>query len=527
MSDREGVGAQGSPDGGTDRVHAARGVAWGGLESAAGAVTGLVVTPLIIRSFGLEGLGLWAASWSLAHSAGLFDLGIGASYARFTASAITRRDARDLNGAVAAGIGFHLVIAALLALLALSVGPFVIIRLAPTEAMRSDAAWILSSAFAVVLLRLVLSAYRGVLAGAQRIDLLGRIGASVSILEGLGSVTILLGGGSLMHLAWNSLAAAVLTSGLEAWRAHTVCPDLRVRPFCADRHQWRAMIDFGLKLQAVRAAELLAQHAPRLILAAGPGLMIAGLYDLAARVARILMALGRIPLPVVLPLATRLQALGDRRRLAILFEGATRYVALLILPCAAVLLLDAPAFLIAWTGDAATAAAATTARLLIVAAVVTLLASPSRLVLRGLGYPGLEAVAAVGSTVVHLMLSLLLAPSFGAEGVAFGALAGALTAACVLAIGGRRVRPDLMTAPFCASLAGTLVAGFAGFAGAWVIRLSIAAPGLAQVLDRPAALLRLLAESAGALTLFVIVALALGRLRRDDVALLRAVRGTV
>ena len=77
MSDREGVGAQGSPDGGTDRVHAARGVAWGGLESAAGAVTGLVVTPLIIRSFGLEGLGLWAAPGGLAHAAGGVFLGKG------------------------------------------------------------------------------------------------------------------------------------------------------------------------------------------------------------------------------------------------------------------------------------------------------------------------------------------------------------------------------------------------------------------------------------------------------------------
>ncbi len=94
MNDRGGVGSQGSPVGGVDRVHAARGVAWGGVESAAGALTGLVVTPLIVRAFGLEGLGLWAASWSLAHSAGLFDLGIGASYARFTASAIARHDVR-------------------------------------------------------------------------------------------------------------------------------------------------------------------------------------------------------------------------------------------------------------------------------------------------------------------------------------------------------------------------------------------------------------------------------------------------
>src|SRR5436190_20892181 len=93
-----------------DRRNAVRGVAWGGMESTAGAAVGFLLTPLVISTFGIEGLGLWGAAWSVAHAAGVFDLGIGSTYARFTAKAIAREDAAELNGTIAAGLGFHLVV---------------------------------------------------------------------------------------------------------------------------------------------------------------------------------------------------------------------------------------------------------------------------------------------------------------------------------------------------------------------------------------------------------------------------------
>ncbi len=512
---------------GSDGARAVRGVAWGGVESAAGAITGLVVTPLIVRAFGIEGLGLWAACWSLAHSAGLLDLGIGASYARFTARAIARGDAAELNGTVAAGVGLHLLLAAAIGALGAAAGPLVVSAFAPSDALRGEAALLLGGALAVVVLRLILSAYRGVLAGAQRIDILGRIGALVTLVEGAGAVTIVLAHGPLRLLALNALAAAALASALEGLAAHRVCPELRVRPWRARNEQWRPLFGFALKLQAARTAEVLAHHGPRVVLAAGPGLAAAGVYDLAARVARAMQAVGTLPLPVVQPLATRLQALGEDRRLALLLQRATRYVGLLTIPCAAVLILDAPGFLFAWTGDAAAATAAAAAtRLLVASAAITLLASPARLVLRGLGHAGLEASAAGAGAALHLTLAVVLAASLGAEGVALGALLGAVLAASWLGLGGSRLRRDLLAFPFLASLGGALAAGLLAFAGGWLVRSLVVPSALPAIAGRGAALVHLAAESAGAGLFFFVAALVSGGLRRDDLALLRAARGT-
>src|SRR5262249_54574176 len=157
--------------------------------------------------------------------------------------------------------------------------------------------------------------YRGVVAGAQRTDLLARIGTTASILEGAGGSAALLLGAGLRGMAINSLVVALLTSAAEAIAAHRLCSALRVRPFLLPRRRGLSILAFGSRVQVTRAFEILGTHAPRLLLAAGPGLAAAGAYDLAARLAGIVGLAATLPLRVVLPLAGHLDARGDRRRL--------------------------------------------------------------------------------------------------------------------------------------------------------------------------------------------------------------------
>jgi O-antigen/teichoic acid export membrane protein len=503
-----------------ERRSAARGVAWGGVESGVTALVGFLLTPLVVRAFGIEGLGLWASAWSLAHAAGILDLGVGASYARFTAAAIATGDTRRLNGTLAAGVGFHLALSGLLGGAALLGLPRAVAWLGPREALRAQAPAILGCALATILLRLTLSAYRGVVAGAQRIDILGRIGAGASLLEGCGAAALILSGCGLRAMALNSLLAAGLASGAEALAAHRLCPGLRVRPFRATGDEWREILAFGLRLQATRAAEILAAHAPRLALAAGPGLATAGAYDLGARVASGIQALGSLPLPVIQPLASRLESRGDAPRLGELLERGTRYVALLALPCAALVLLDAPALLVAWTGRAAPPGAAASARLLALSCALALVASPLRLVLRGLGRPGLEAVASSTGALAQIVLAIGLALPFGAPGVAAAALAGATLAAIVLVWGARGSTALLRSASPRRALSGPLLGAASGLlsgaaARAWL--LSATAP-----LDgRSTALLRLAPEIGALMGAGLLVTLLCRGITRDDLALAR------
>ncbi len=507
-----------------DLRNAVRGVAWGGMESTASAVVGFLLAPLVVSAFGIEGLGLWAAAWSVAHAAGVFDLGIGATYARFTASAIAREDARALNGTIAAGIGFHLVVTALLAGAAVVAGPWIGAAISKDGPFKGVASAVFGCSMATVLLRLVLSAFRGVVAGAQRIDVLGRIGTVVAVLEGLAAAAIILSGGGLRGMALNSLCAALLASVLEGRAAYRLCPQLRVRPFRARPSDWRQVLSFGLKVQLTRAAEILAKHVPRLALAAGPGLAVAGAYDLGVRVAAALNVTGALPLPIVAPLASRLEARSETHRLLSLLQGSTRYVALLVMPCAAVIMVDAPGLLLAWTGQPAPPGAGTTARLLAVATMLALLASPLRLVLRGIGRAGLEAASATSASTLHLILATALAVRFKAPGVAWGALAASILAVAILGAGARRVASGLFSKAVRRSAAGPILAGLAGLAAGWTFNLIVELPSGGQA-TRLAALMHLLGEGAVVLSVFALVAAAVGGIRREDFTLVRVTVG--
>jgi O-antigen/teichoic acid export membrane protein len=509
-------------DGAGERRAAVRGVAWGGVETAVTAAVGFVLTPLVLRVAGLSGLGLWAAAWSLAHTTGIFDLGVGASYARFTSRALALHDLRALNGVVGAGVGFHLSFSLLVGLLACAAAPRTLAYLAGRGADPAEAPVVLGCTVAVVLLRMTLSAYRGVVAGAQRIDLLARIGSVMAVVEGCGAVLCLLTGLGLRGMAWNALAAAALASLAEGVAAHRLCPGLRLRPYRASRSDWREILGFGVKLQATRASEILAGHAPRLVLALGPGLFAAGIYDLGARIAGALNITGRLPLPVLQPLASRLEASGAQQRLLRLLRDSTRYVALLVIPAAALIVLDADGLLELWTGRAVPPGAGAVARILAIALTLGLLASPLRLVLRGIGLPGIEAAAAGGGSLTNLLLAITLAIPLGVAGVAGAALAGTLVSVVVIGVQARRRAPSLVGAALLRTPLLGCGGGLVALAAAW----GVTRPGGwgTSSAGRLHALLHLAPEAIVVGGVFLILAIVCGLLRRDDLAMLRDLR---
>jgi len=498
-----------------ERRAAARGVAWGGVESATSALVGLVLTPLVVRACGLEGLGLWSASWSLAHATNLLDLGVGASYTRFTSRAIALSDTSGLNRTLGAGIGFHIALAALIAAGALLIGPRALGLVVPGGALASRAGSVFGCTLATVVLRTVLSAYRGVVAGAQRLDRLGRIGSAASVLEGCGAALALGSGWGLPGMAVNSLVWGGAASLAEAIAAHRLVPGLRVVPFLAGRDEWRELLSFGLRIQVVRAAEILGAHVPRLALAFGPGLAAAGVYDLGARIAGVLQV-SALPLPVIQPLAARLAARGEDGKLRALVERGTRYVALLAIPGAILVLLDAEGILRAWTGREVPSASAGAARLLAVALTAGFLASPLRLVLRGMGRPDIEAVAALCGSVLHVCMALILAAPFGAPGVAGAALAAAALSAALLGLGAHRTAPGLARAA-AGALPAALLAGAGGFVASAALRLAFAGSS-ASLPTRGAALGRLVPETLALAAAALLVVWWRGGIEKQDLA---------
>lgn len=502
-----------------ERRAAARGVAWSGVESAVAAIVGLFLTPLVLRSTGVAGLGLWGAAWSLAHTASIVDLGVGSAYGRFAARALARHDFDDLNATLAVGVGFQGAVSCAVAAIALFAGPWLLDRVLGTSGRPEGTGTVLALTLATVLLRNTLAAYRGVVAGAQRQDLLARIGAVGALTEGSAGALLLSSGLGLEALAACSLACGIAVTAAEAIAAHRLCPALRVRPFGAGRDHMVRVLSFGGQVQVTRAFEVLTAQAPRLILAAGPGLAAAGAYDLAARLAGLSATLANLPLKILMPLAGHLDARGDARRLAELLRRATRYVALLALPPIAAVVLAPEALLAAWTGRPAPPGSAAAARLLALAAGAVLLASPLRLVLRALGRAGLEASATASGALVQMPLALIFAAAYGAPGAAAAALLGSLLALLLVCGGGWRGSAGVSTPVAARAAAGPLLAAGAGLAAG--LAAAAALPGTAPCRDRASGFAVLFVVLPALTLTFLAVAWLCRAAAREDLDLLR------
>ncbi|HZN02803.1 MAG TPA: oligosaccharide flippase family protein [Candidatus Polarisedimenticolia bacterium] len=457
-----GPGPLPSP-GADERRAAARGVAWSGVEAAAAALTALLMTPLVLRTCGLEGLGLWGAAWSVAHTAGLIDLGVGSAYGRFAAQALARGDERDLNATLAVGVGFQGAVSLVILGLAALFGPALLDRVLPAGDRPPEAGFVLGATFLTVLLRGTLSAYRGVVAGAQRLDLLARIGTVGTIGEAALAAALLLSGGGLRGPAIAALVGALGVTLAEAAAAHRLCPGLHIYPFRAPREQYARVLVFGGQVQVTRAFEVLGGHAPRLLLAAGPGLAAAGAYEIAARLSGFAQSAASLPLKVLIPLAGHLEVRADTRRLKALLERSTRYVTLLALPVVVALLLLPETVIVAWTARPAPPGTAAAARLVVLAVAALVVVSPLRLLLRASGRAGLEAAATAAGALVQIGAAAALAGRHGAPGVALATCAGAIVALLFVAAGGRRAA-TLRTGDAARAARAPLIAGLGALA---------------------------------------------------------------
>jgi putative peptidoglycan lipid II flippase len=503
--------------GADERRAAARGVAWSGVEAAVSAVVALLMTPLVLRTCGIEGLGMWGAAWSVAHAAGLLDLGVGSAYGRFAAQALARGDRSDLNATLAVGVGFQGGVSVVILGLASLFGPALLDRILPPAERPEASGFVLAATLLTVLLRGTFSAYRGVVAAAQRLDLLARIGALGALGEGMLSAALLLSGQGLRGPAIAAVVAAVGVTLLEAAAAHRLCPGLAVRPFRAPREAYARILAFGGQVQVTRAFEVLGGHVPRLILVAGPGLAAAGAYEIAARLGGLAGAAASLPLKVLIPLAGHLEARADVRRLRDLLSRSTRYVTLLALPAVIALLLFPDLLVLAWTGRAAPPGAAAAARLVVLAIAAMLVVSPLRLLLRASGRAGLEAAATASGALVQLAAAALLARRFGAPGVALATVAGALVALALVAQGGRR-SPLLTTSDAARAAAPPLLAGLGALAAG--IGTSLVLPPAAAA-GRGEALVALLLRLAPSGAIFALLAWRGRAASPDDVLLLR------
>jgi O-antigen/teichoic acid export membrane protein len=374
-----------------------------------------LLAPLIIARLGLDAFGVWAVTGAFATYAGLLDLGIGRSLARFIAVFEAEQREERIRQCVALGL-ISVSIVGLTAALAVSL-------LAP---VLSDKLGILSvGEMRVVALSSVAiwtcNGYQGVLR-AVGIGKLRMIPPNVADAVGVSinfalSVAALIASTSLVVYALANAAAALLAI-VPAFLAMRY---LWRRPFLAppSRELVKEVLLFGVKNQVGWLADLVNFQTDKVVIAIVVGIRAAAVYEIASRVVMAVRSAAILTVSAIIPTAASRIVSEGRQVIGDMYRRYTLRSSAIAFPLFVFASVSAPFLLVAWLGDAP-GDAELLVPFLTLPYLVNITTGVGSTIAIGAGHPGMPSANSILIAVLNVILTVALAPSLGLWGVAAG-----------------------------------------------------------------------------------------------------------
>jgi O-antigen/teichoic acid export membrane protein len=379
---------------------------------------GLVVSPILLANLGPERFGLWALLWAISGSLGLVDLRLAAAITPLAASAWARRDTARLGALAGSALGFYSglgLFAVVIAFRLVSV-PGLVSWIPST--IRDDAVTGFVLAIGVFALRSLSSVFIGLLSAVQRYDVRSVVTILSSLLRGISLVSIALAGGGIKELLYAEVLVALFQLIAAAVGVRRALPDvgwLRL----PETKTLRELVVFGGKLQIAHGAHLVSFNADKMLLSFFLGLAPVAYYEMGAKAAGLSRSMPLLLISATLPVASTLEASGDRESLWILYRRGTDLLILAATPALILTCVGADAIMFAWAGIT-TIEAQQTLVLLGIGYYLNLVTGMVNTVSVGMGRPDLEMRRSLMVGLLNLGLSAVLIYTMGFVGAPLG-----------------------------------------------------------------------------------------------------------
>ncbi|HEV7770559.1 MAG TPA: oligosaccharide flippase family protein [Solirubrobacterales bacterium] len=382
---------------------------------ALGYLFSFLLAPLMIARLGLDAFGVWAVTGAFATYAGLLDLGVGRSLARFIAVYDAEGDDRRIGECVGLGLLIVFVVGVLTAALAVAAAPLL-----------SDSLGVLDSDEMRIVL--VASVLIWTFNGADGVFNAVGIGKQQMVPPNVATAI-----GVTINFAL-SLVALALSSALTLYAgANGIAALLGLIPSAiAMRHVWggpyvvipsrsliREVIGFSLKNQITWFADLVNLQTDKLIIALMVDIRAAAVYEIGSRVVAAVRSAAVMSVSAMIPTAAARIVEEGRGVIRPMYRRYTSLTCATAFPLFMLATVSSPFLLVAWLGSVPSEAGIVVP-ILSVAYLVNITTGVGTTIAIGAGHPGLAATNSVQIAVANVILTVALAPLFGLWGVVVG-----------------------------------------------------------------------------------------------------------
>lgn len=301
----------------------------------------------LIRSIGIEGLGIWSLVLATTSIVTLANQGFSTSIVKFVAKYAARECAEDVSALVqTALISVGLAVAVISALL-YPIAKWLLGVILPPASL-AEAVAILPCAVASLWINLIESVLQAGLAGHEMITECNYVELGGSAFYLFGAFLFVPGHG-LLGLAYSQTAVAALSLLATWFLLRRRIPQLPFIPRRWNRNLFREMARYGIHFQFITSSQALREPVTKALIARFGNLALVGFYDLASRWVVTFRELIVQANQVLVPTVSRLRE-SDPVSVPRLYRESYRLIFFLAIPASAFLIALSPLVSLFWIG---------------------------------------------------------------------------------------------------------------------------------------------------------------------------------
>lgn len=397
----------------------------------------VVAIPMLIAGLGTERFGVLTLAWMTVGYFSLFDLGLGRALTKLVAeklgegleaelpalayTALALMGVLGLSGAaVVAGVSHTLVYRAL------NIPTYL-------QAETLHSFYLLAFSLPVVI---GTAGLRGLLEAYQRFDLVNAVRIPMGIFTFLGPLTVLPFTSSLFPVVGVLVAGRLLAYGVHLWLCLRFVPALR-KGLKVKRELVRPLIGFGGWMTVSNIVGPVLLYLDRFLIASFVSVTAVTYYTTPYEVITKLRIVPAAIIGVLFP-AFSFSFARDTERVKYLYRQAMKYVFLVLLPVAILIVLLAKDALAAWLNQEFASNSFRVAQLLVIGVVVNSLGLVSQSLIQASGRPDLTAKLHLVELPLYLVYLWWFLHMYGINGAAFAWVVRVTISAMVLAFLARR-----------------------------------------------------------------------------------------
>ncbi len=400
-------------------------------------VSGLVVTPILVRELGAAGYGLWAFISSIVVFLALLDFGVGPTIIRFAAEQRGRGAVEETSALAANGLAVYAPIATATAAVGALLAWLLPWLIDVPDRLVGPGRIALLLVLAAYVARFPLGLYTNLLAGQQRYDVvnLGSLVAAILYAVLVAAILLLWGGGIVTVAAVTLLATVVRLSLPLAWLRREL-PTLRVRPSLVSRRAIGRLLRFSSHNFLIHVASKVVLSTDVIVVGALLGSVAAAWYGLPSKLFGLVFGIGVAASTLLFPVLSELEGAEEHERQRRYALTGIRVGMAVVLAAAVPLILLPERFLEAWLGgEYDEEGFARSVPVLVLLMLSLLFVHPSNTLgqfLVARARHARLAVARIATVAANLVLSLVLVATVGLWGVAVATLVTEGLAAAVV-----------------------------------------------------------------------------------------------